>query len=417
MSEEYNYPEGGERRYEGDGPNLRYDEFVARIVQDPQDPPGVTLLSGYLGASSEEGCVRLYLDEELGRYVEIPEKAIRHTQELSPKQSPLGGSLVWIDRDAEVLHGAAGSERRKATFLEGQIAEDYLGGGGGHGYVSGEGSTLSRACVGPPPTSVGLSCGPSRLRPCVPQTEFPGCRTRTGIYCTKLGPGCGLTSYDPACTLAGQNCYTALAYRCQSINAPCVTQNQPYCAASGFFGCVTIDFTIYEQPGYQQQFGQQFGGGAQAYAKRPTRSGFCDTLTPDCGNDPTLTKSCGVGTGFAAAPQTYNCPSALDACPTRYNCPSQYTPCQSQLARCPSALDACPTRYNCPSQPNGCPGHTRLGACETYGPCPSAVDACPTRLGCYNTAVCGESVACYPGGGGGGFDPGGFGGGGFGGGF
>src|SRR5215211_1093386 len=107
MSKEHDNPQRGEQG-EGGGPNLRYDEFVERIVRDPNEPPGVTLLSGYLGSSSEEGHVRLYLDGELSRYVEIPEKAVRHTRELAPEHSPLGGSLVWIDRDAEVVHGRAG---------------------------------------------------------------------------------------------------------------------------------------------------------------------------------------------------------------------------------------------------------------------------------------------------------------------
>lgn len=463
MSEEYDY-KGGEQEYGGDGPNLRYDDFVRRIVQDTNDPPSVTLLSGYLGSSSEEGHVRLYLDEELSRYVEIPEKAVRHTQELSPEQSPLGGSLVWIDRDAEVLHGAAGSGRRKATFLEGQIAQDYMG--GGFGYLSGGITTQTRQCVGPPPTSVGPSCAPSQYGPCIPRTELLGCRTRTGILCTRIGPGCGLTSFDPVCTVSGQQCHTALPHQCPSVFSPCVTQNQSYCVASGYVPCnPPIDFTIYEQPGVQQQFGQPapfagggfgfgaaqgFGGaaalpqtltktcqtvyrcisvvircptvnqpicyftqaancpdtragcqfqsaacgvdpaggydpaggfaqgfGAEAYAKHPTQPPVCDTRTPDCGNAPTLTRSCqgfGGGVGYGAAlPQT--------------------------LSR------TCQTMHNCPTLPNGCPGYTRPGACETFGPCPSAVDACPTRLGCYNTAYCGASVACYPGGG---YEPGGF---------
>src|SRR5215211_2018794 len=148
MSKEHDNPQRGEQG-EGGGPNLRYDDFVGRIVQNPKEPPGVTLLSGYLGSSSEEGHVRLYLDEELCRYVEIPEKAIRHTQELPPEQSPLGGSIVWIDREAEVLHGAAGSERRKATFLEGQIAQDYIGGVDSFGTgTGGTITTQTRQCLG-----------------------------------------------------------------------------------------------------------------------------------------------------------------------------------------------------------------------------------------------------------------------------
>ena len=103
----------------------KLEDFVARLVPDPVDPPDLLLLKGYLGASSEEGHVRLYLDEELSRYVEIPRKAIRHARELPPEQSPLGGSLVWIDREADLMHGKAGEEPGVASFLEGWIADEY----------------------------------------------------------------------------------------------------------------------------------------------------------------------------------------------------------------------------------------------------------------------------------------------------
>ena len=101
------------------------DDFVARLVQDPTDPPGLQLLGGYLGASSEEGHVRLYLDEELSRYAEIPKASIRHARELSPAESPLGGSLLWVDRDAELMHGKSGAKPGAASFLEGWMADEY----------------------------------------------------------------------------------------------------------------------------------------------------------------------------------------------------------------------------------------------------------------------------------------------------
>ena len=124
MSQEYDDPKGGDQGW-GEGPNLRLDDFVGRIVQDPNEPPSVTLLSGYLGASSEEGHVRLYFDEELSRYVEIPKEAIRHARELSPAESPLGGSLLWIDRDAEVMHGKAGEKPGAASFFKGWITDEF----------------------------------------------------------------------------------------------------------------------------------------------------------------------------------------------------------------------------------------------------------------------------------------------------
>ncbi len=101
------------------------DDFVARLVPDPKDPPDLMSMSGYLGASSEEGYVRLYLDEELSRYAEIPKESIRHAQELSPERSPLGGSLLWIDRDAELMHGRAGAKPGPASCLEGWFEPEH----------------------------------------------------------------------------------------------------------------------------------------------------------------------------------------------------------------------------------------------------------------------------------------------------
>jgi hypothetical protein len=182
-------------------------------------------------------------------------------------------------------------------------------------------------------------------------------------------------------------------------------------------------------PGGFTQFGQceTLGGCPSAVDACPSRFG-CESQAgcvsqgcfPGGGVDPAGGVQAFAAQAFQIPPtQTKSCqPGQLTVlCPTLHNCPSQFVACQSQFVRCPSALDACPTRFNCPSLPNGCPGYTRFGACETFGACPSAVDACPTRLGCFQTVDCGQSIACFPGGGfnpgGGGFNPGGFGGGGF----
>jgi hypothetical protein len=439
MSEEKDYPKGGEQGYEGDGPNLRYDDFVRRIVQDPNEPPGVTLLSGYLGSSSEEGHVRLYLDEELCRYVEIPEKAIRHTQELSPEQSPLGGSLVWIDRGAEVLHGAAGSERRKATFLEGQIAQDYIGGAGGIGTSGGGGiTTQTRECgggVGILPTDMGPGCGQSHFGPCIPPTELLGCHTLTGIFCTRFGPGCHRrTVFEPACTLFGPNCHTVLVQQCHSVYSPCVTQNEPRCVASGFVGCnPPIDFTIFEQPGAQQQFaggggaeafagGQNFGG-AQGFAAFPPPTNFCPpTRTTSCQSRlivACLTRfpnECQLMTAFNCVSRVIRCPtiaeprcriSQIAVCDETRICEVASVACgvdplggggvQQRIGvggggfdptigvfqtgfNCPSVFDNCATRESfCPTQDVTCP--SRFVACQ------SQFNDCITRSGCVSSFI------------------------------
>ncbi len=99
--------------------------FVAAVVKDPQAPPDALLVAGFVGPSSEEAHCRLYLDAQLSDYVEIPEDAILFTQDLPKDSSPLGGTYLWIARDAEVIHGKADGKRYAGSFLEGRLAQVF----------------------------------------------------------------------------------------------------------------------------------------------------------------------------------------------------------------------------------------------------------------------------------------------------
>jgi hypothetical protein len=105
------------------------DDFVSKLVTDPSDPPDALLLRGFLGESSEEGCIRLYFEPELRTYVEIPTGDILHSQPIPPEQSPLGGSYVWIKRDTEVVYGKPTPRRPKARadFFRGAIMQQFSG--------------------------------------------------------------------------------------------------------------------------------------------------------------------------------------------------------------------------------------------------------------------------------------------------
>ena len=155
------------------------DDFVARLVKDPNETPELLLLRGYLGASSEDGHVRLYLDEELSHYLEIPRQTIRHARELPPEQSPLGGSLVWIDRQAEVMHGKAGAKPGAASFLEGWITDEYMEVAtvfGGGADAKPQGAQHAARGVGPAggiyPSVPCITPLISRRIPCRPQDPF-----------------------------------------------------------------------------------------------------------------------------------------------------------------------------------------------------------------------------------------------------
>jgi hypothetical protein len=146
------------------------DDFISKIVKDPAQPPDVLLLTGYLGASSEPGYTRLYFDPQFSNYVEIPDAAILHTQKIPPEQSPLGESYVWIDKNAEIIHGKVGPNRPKAKFLEGPIFQDFMRGaqfGGAAAPQPAPRPTL----IGSPTCAPELCVRPSIAQPC--QTSFP----------------------------------------------------------------------------------------------------------------------------------------------------------------------------------------------------------------------------------------------------
>ena len=109
------------------GPTLRGDDFVARLVSDPANPPRTTLLTGFLGASDADGHTRVYFDPELASYVDVANDDILHTEEAGG-EGPLRQTLVWVKQDARARQGAAGGAGAQAGFLGGTVWSENAGG-------------------------------------------------------------------------------------------------------------------------------------------------------------------------------------------------------------------------------------------------------------------------------------------------
>ncbi len=209
----------------------RMDDFVSKIVTDPKNPPNTLLLKGFIGASSETGHIRLYLDNELSDYVEIPEAAILYSQEIPKEKSPIGGSYIWIQRDATVIHGPAVADRPKASFLEGRIM-----------------NVNPAAAPIPPQTVTGPVCGTiidgcTDAGPKCPTSTGKTCPdpcTGSGPLCTQSGPNCpvthqGTTCPAPGCTQSGPNCPTTQGNN--TCPAPSCTQTGPNCPTTPGVTC------------------------------------------------------------------------------------------------------------------------------------------------------------------------------------
>jgi hypothetical protein len=278
----------------------RMDDFVSKIVPDPKNPPTTLLLKGFIGASSEEGCVRLYLDSELSDYVEIPESAILYSHEVAKEKSPLGGSYVWIERDAPLIHGSAVTDRPKASFLEGRIMTTHAcpeGGGPLPQTITGPRcGTIIDGC-----TDAGPRC-PTQITcpaPCHTR-DGPNCATRTGTTCpapcptTQSGPSCPTTPGNSTCP--GPTCPTTPQFTCSGPNCPttpdttCCGPNCPTFPPSTCSGpkCSTLSGTTCPAPCPPQT---QSGTTCPAPCPPPTQSGTtcptpCTQTGPTCHTHP-----------------------------------------------------------------------------------------------------------------------------------
>jgi hypothetical protein len=146
--------------------------FPNNIVSDPKHPPDLAIIAGFLGESSEDDHVRVYSDPQLSQYIEVPKKAIAFRHDLAPNASPLGGSYIWVKKDAEITCGRADGVRWKTALTPQQSKQTERG------------TTMSNfptpcipchPCVPPPPCHPCLPppCHPPCVPPCHPCVPPP----------------------------------------------------------------------------------------------------------------------------------------------------------------------------------------------------------------------------------------------------
>ncbi len=359
-------------------------DFVAKIVKDPKNPPATVMLTGFLGASSEPGHTRLYFDPHLSNYVEIPDDAILHTEEV-PAQGGLGATHVWIRQDAQLIYGPAGSERPKGTFLEGPIMQAHMPAAAAAAAAAGGGGAAAI------PNTLHLACQPSVVVIC--QSAFVHCRTPVAACppslhhpCLTLPAICHRTPITPCitpqCTF-GPGCPPpTLQPHCPILSAPHACPSFGPCPSLA--GCPSVGFCP------DGPFGPGGPGGpvvqpADLAAAAPPQAAAraapftfvlaaCQTSFVDnCGG------GCAVGTVMALPTLQFHCrPTFHFHCPTRLNCPSVLAICQTQLPLncnvtlgCHSVIDTCPTENqpHCPTAPCTLAWHVFTANC----PIPSAV--------------------------------------------
>jgi len=117
-----------EQRQQRERKELKQDPLVEKLKSDPSQDPNVRLFTGYLGRSTQVGYWRLYLTPQLDEYLEINEEDISHNQSLATEQSPMGGTMLWIRRGANVQYTRTVSRQVQVEFLQGDMTATLLSG-------------------------------------------------------------------------------------------------------------------------------------------------------------------------------------------------------------------------------------------------------------------------------------------------
>lgn len=170
-------------------------EFVSSIVTDPKSVPDVMRLYGYLGASSEEGHERLYLNPDLTNYVEVPTQAILHRMTVPAEQDPYSAVCLWVKKDAALIYKMTAAAQALAHYFAGAIQ------------------------AGTPGAAVAAAAGaaPQTVFCPTPPVTVP-CQWPSLIWCQ-----------TPACTIAGPGCQTIACTQACPTHYPTCACPTPFC--------------------------------------------------------------------------------------------------------------------------------------------------------------------------------------------
>jgi hypothetical protein len=102
------------------------DDLAAELVPDPTKLPDLVVLRGYLGKSVRAGVSRLYVDLSFSEFVEMADEDVLAKRSLDANQDPLGGTVLWVKRNAKLLRATVCLAQEHAAFLKGEIIANTL---------------------------------------------------------------------------------------------------------------------------------------------------------------------------------------------------------------------------------------------------------------------------------------------------
>ncbi|MEX1080236.1 MAG: hypothetical protein WED09_14160 [Homoserinimonas sp.] len=166
--------------------SLESDDLVRKLIPDPAHAaPNITVLTGWIGQSTREGYVRMYLVADLSEYVVFREEDVVHHEKVPAERAGLAATRVWLRDTAELQHTRRLPQAGQRQFLGGTVAAAFLSrfprpGMHGGGFHAGGGALVSV----PPQASVCFSCPTEGGEDtCVPATCTLSTSCQTQFLC------------------------------------------------------------------------------------------------------------------------------------------------------------------------------------------------------------------------------------------
>ena len=384
--------------------------FIAALVKDPNNPPEVVEITGYIGDAAEEGRTRIYLDTTLQNYVEVDEKAILHVEPVP--DGKLGLSHIFVAADAEIHPPPEKAPRLDArSVFGGAVYQDYLSAADAGGA---EATFGGGAAPGFGPPTRPFICPTHQVfcptRPFICPTNQIFCPTKQ-VFCPTNQPWCPPRTFPPRCPVTHPPICVTRHWPCKTINIVQCTVHPLIC------GGLQVPDEFEVDPG---PYAGAAGSPAALHAQGAMAQGAADVAAPFPGA--TFGLACRTIGPICASIQIIRCPTVLPiACPPPtsppFGCPPPYTrlpiwcpPHTLPHVRCPiptvwppcelATLPRCPTTHPVVCPPPHTLPHVRCPIPTVWPPCELATARCPTFNGCPSVGLC-PSLTC---GGWGGFE-------------
>jgi len=104
-----------------------FDNFISDVRPNASQVEKLSMINGYIGESSLDEHFRVYFDDELNNFIEIPNDSVLKCEKRPKESFPLGGSYIWVKSDSIFTYGNPQHYNRpKSTFLEGKLWNSYF---------------------------------------------------------------------------------------------------------------------------------------------------------------------------------------------------------------------------------------------------------------------------------------------------